>query len=64
MRRVVIDLPDELADIFTFTAVGYRSPTVLVSTKAISLSKSDYIRLSDDGSIAEEAMKDWEVDEK
>lgn len=63
MRRVVLDLPDNISDMLTFTAIGSAQMGQLLdsraSIKGMNLHRTNYMRLNEDGGIDEESFKDY-----
>lgn len=53
MKRIIIDIHDNYADLATFSFVGLKSTVTKVTTTAVNIRKNDYIVVAGDGKTTE-----------
>lgn len=53
MKRIIIDIHDNYADLATFSFVGLKSTVTKVTTTAVNIRKDDYFVVAEDGKITE-----------
>ena len=58
MKRVIIDIDDNYADVLTVSAVGGVPRILKVSTAAVNLNEHDYFRIDSLGYIKFDGLKE------
>ena len=51
MKRIIIDIHDDYADLATFTFVGFGAKGTKVTTIAVNIREDDYFVVAGDGKI-------------
>ena len=54
MKRLIIEIDEKYGDVLSITAVGVHALETCVSTKAIDLSKCNFVSIGEDGQWAVE----------